>query len=770
MRSSIAILIILSIITTSMCIAQKRWDGEAADGQWTSATNWYPDGIPDDTDIIILNNDFINSSYQIKLPSSSSGVSCSSLTIMPAGQHKIILEIPETNTASPALVLNQIQIEKGGELLNCSGASAGNTFQINGHIIIRNEGRYVHQTIRGNAYFISKLIHQKGTEKGIIEFKVPGNTGYLISLSGRTFGTLHVGKHLSTQSKSYNGTGSNDLVILGDLIVDENINFKSSLISNIYIKGQISINGNFLLEPSTADTTKRKLLLDGDSIIFYNKGLFEQNNHFNGITVLPGTTLKLNSPISLTNTNAIFHLSSNTFFDPVNYYVQGGKFISDSASNILISSTNGISSDPQKGNIRSSQININSKSTVVFCGEGNQETGELFPDTLSGIIIEKGLGNVKLSRNLHITDSLMLKKGNLIGSDSCKTSFYGKHILPNEYINNVAESSYMGFIEGPFNYYSDSTTEVFFPIGKEGIYAPISIVKDKASPVNYCIEYFIEKSKKHDSTKTYPLYKIDSSQYWKIEYNNPVSTIEIKSSISLHSNLNKMESRYNEQCLAYFKHETNTWNKIYLSPQHEGAGIQTSAEILMNEGIFTFGQIRFDALHSSAFNTKAHFFNNEVEVIWFNEKDPETVDYRIEISNDSKNFNPIGIINNQHKIENHSHKFKFTPPENASLYIRVSAIDSFYRSTHSNIIHLKKHFQVKQLFPNPATNEIYLVVNNDDEKIENWIIDINGRRIKPISDRRGNIFVFRIEDLSPGKYVLQHESKGISKSFPFIKK
>jgi hypothetical protein len=231
-----------------------------------------------------------------------------------------------------------------------------------------------------------------------------------------------------------------------------------------------------------------------------------------------------------------------------------------------------------------------------------------------------------------------------------------------------------------------------------------------------------------------------------------------------------MESRYNEQCLAYFKHETNTWNKIYLSPQHEGTGIQTSAEFLINEGIFTFGQIRFDALHSSAFNTKAHFFNNEVEVIWFYEKDPETVHYRIEISNDSKNFNPIGIINNQHKIENHYHKFKFTPPENASLYIRVSAIDSFYRSTHSNIIHLKKHFQVKQLFPNPATNEIYLVVNNDDEKIENWIIDINGRRIKPISDRRGNIFVFRIEDLSPGKYVLQHESKGISKSFPFIKK
>jgi hypothetical protein len=77
---------------------------------------------------------------------------------------------------------------------------------------------------------------------------------------------------------------------------------------------------------------------------------------------------------------------------------------------------------------------------------------------------------------------------------------------------------------------------------------------------------------------------------------------------------------------------------------------------------------------------------------------------------------------------------------------------------------------VKPLFPNPATKEIYLVVNNDNEKIEHWIIDINGRRIKPISDRRGNIFVFRIESLDPGRYVLQHESNGIYKSYPFIKK
>ena len=770
MRSDIVILMMFSLFTASTSIAEKRWDGEAGDGQWNAATNWYPDGIPTDTDIVILNNDFINTSYRVMLPSSFSAVTCSSISIMPSEPHNIILEIPETNTASPALILNNIQIEKGGQLLNCSGASAGNTFQINGNIIIRNEGRYIHQTLRGNAYIISKLTHQKGTEKGIIEFNVPGSNGYLISLSGRTYGTLYLGKHGSTQSKSYNGTGGNDLLILGDLVIDENVNFKSTLTGNIHIKGGISNNGNFLIEPATADTSKRKMLVDGDSIFFYNKGLFEQNDHFNGITVLPGSSFKLLSPFTLTNTTTTLHVSNNAFFDPGKFYVQGGKFYSDSASRILISSPNGISSHPEKGNIRSSQIDIKPTSSVVFCGEGNQESGELFPDTLSTLIIDKTLGNVKLTRSLHINDSLILKKGNIISSDSCRISFSGNNILSNQTTNNLNESSYMGFIEGPFIYFSDSSEQVNFPIGKEGNYAPITIVKDKAVPITYCIEYFNGKSSMHDRNKSYPLEKIDSSQYWKIDCINSELSMDIKSSIYLHSNLNRMENRYNEQCLAYFDNRTNTWNNVSLTSNYEGSNTRASSKFPLNEGLFTFGQIRFDILPITALDASAHFFNNEVEVSWRNQKNLETIQYRIEISNGSKSFNAIGIVNNEHKKENQEFKFEFIPTESTSLYIRICAIDSFYRPTYSNIIHLKKYFQVKPLFPNPATKEIYLVVNNDNEKIEHWIIDINGRRIKPISDRRGNIFVFRIESLDPGRYVLQHESNGIYRSYPFIKK
>ncbi len=770
MKSRILILLVLSKLITSTTIAQKRWDGEAADGEWNSGRNWYPDGIPAHTDLILLNNDFINTSYNVRISASSISVICSSITIMPSAQGKIVLEIAETNTVSPALITNDIIIEKGGELINCSGALSGNTFQLNGNIIIRNEGRYVHQTIRGNAYLISKLIHQKGTEKGIIAFNVPGNSGYLLSLSGRTFGTLHLGNHVSTQSKSYNGSGINNLVILGDLIIDQNVNFKSTLTGNMHIKGNITNHGSFVMAPSTADTSKRKLLIDGDSMIFINNGAFEQNINFNGITVSSGTTLKLRTPLTLTNQSATLLISKNAFFEPGDYYFQGGKFYSDSMSTILVTSTDGISNQPNKGNIQSNQISINSKSSVIFCGVGNQQSGELFPDTLGALTIDKTVGDLVLSRNLHITDSLILTKGNIISSDSSKIGFSGHRILPNELINKKSAPAYQGFIEGPFIYYSDSSTEVGFPIGKEGIYAPISIVKDKALPIAYDIEYFNKKSIMYDSTKTYPLYKIDSSQYWKVEIINQGFSTETTSSICLNTNLNKMGSRYNEQCLAYFEYKSNKWNNIFLPPQNENSDIQISAKFLIDKGLITFGQILFDVLPISALSANARFVNSKVEVSWQDEKNTETIQYRIETSDDSRIFVPIGMISNQRKSENQPYKFQFIPKEHATLYIRICAIDSFYKQSYSNIIHLKNHFQVKPLFPNPATNEIYLVLDKDDEKIDYWIIDATGKGIKPIVDRRGNIFIFRIESLFPGSYILQCESKGLHKSYPFIKK
>jgi hypothetical protein len=50
MKSRILILLVLSQLITSTTIAQKRWDGEAADGEWNSGRNWYPDGIPADNE------------------------------------------------------------------------------------------------------------------------------------------------------------------------------------------------------------------------------------------------------------------------------------------------------------------------------------------------------------------------------------------------------------------------------------------------------------------------------------------------------------------------------------------------------------------------------------------------------------------------------------------------------------------------------------------------------------------------------------------------
>ena len=197
--------------------AQKLWDGEANDGKWNSDSNWYPNGVPLATDDVILNNNFMSIPYTVTMPNGSGSIQISSLTIQSNALNPISLNIPDVNTASPAISLNNLIIGNGGILINNSGATAGNTFLINGNMKIENGGKYIHRTIRGNAYLISKLMNSANNKNGTMEFDVPGTAGYTLSLSGRSFGTLILSANKAGGKKTYSGSGNGNLTIYGNI-------------------------------------------------------------------------------------------------------------------------------------------------------------------------------------------------------------------------------------------------------------------------------------------------------------------------------------------------------------------------------------------------------------------------------------------------------------------------------------------------------------------------------------------------------------------------
>ena len=412
---------------------------------------------------------------------------------------------------------------------------------------------------------------------------------------------------------------------------------------------------------------------------------------------------------------------------------------------------------------------MNRKSLVVFYGEGNQESGDLLPDTLAAILINKHLGNLILSRNLHITDSIILMRGNIISSYNGRISFSGLRILPIEIINNT-DSSNKGFIDGPFIYYSDSSSAINFPIGKEGIYAPMQINKEKAVPITYEIEYFNAKSTKYDSLKTYPLYNIDSNNYWKIEIKNKSLGTEFKSSISINTNMNEMGDKLNIECFAFFENSSSKWKHIPKTSFIQAQGKTASIPFTITNGQITIGQIRLDPLPVIELIANTSVINNSLEVTWKNITGKEIIHYRIEASYDTKKFMVIENVNNPALDEDLMYRYKLRLKEPTYQYIRICGIDNNNTPYYSNIIHFKNDFKMHKIFPNPATNEIYLVANQNEQKLECWISDTAGKVVKATEERRKNIYLFRIENLLPGHYILHYSFNGIHQSHLFIKK
>lgn len=764
------------LIFTAICwclvqnsMAQKRWDGESMDDQWMSPENWFPDGVPSSIDDVELNNDFIKSSYLVKLPSSMTSVSLSKLSIKPLSDHSISLEIPEYNTISPALIANQICIENGGILLNKSGSLAGNTFQINGNMIIKNGGQYIHQTIRGNAYLISKLAHQQGTEKGKIIFKVPGNAGYLISMSGRTVGTVQFSYNPLTTNKIYSGSGNNDFTILGDLIIDENVQMKSSLTGNILIKGAFINNGICSLTIPTTDLVKRRIVFNGDSSFFINKGVFEHNNYFNGITTTNYSYLKLESALMINNPNATFWISTNASFSPGEYFVQGGKFVSDSASTIFITSADGLTNQSDKGNIRQAQINLNPDTRVIFSGTADQSSGNLFPDSLSGIMINKSNGNLTLTKNIHITDSIILTGGKVISNDTAMLSFSGKKIEKVEMKLQNANTANPSFIEGPLKYKTDLTTELFFPLGKDTYYAPILLKKEKPLQSCYTIRYHNNKSPVSESIKLYPLNNIDTTKYWEIKSEYSLSNPE-KILIILNNQLNKITPRTNQDCIALFNKKNNNWNSLAIFSTGQQNSEITSIPFESTEGQVTFGQMRLEALPFSTFLAKKFIHHNLIEISWMNSLGKPINKYLIENSEDAIAFKTLKRISVFDNDENQEYSFKFSKTDVNSKFIRICAIDEMDIKYYSNILNINNDLKKLLLFPNPASKEFKIIQSNGEKIKDFWIVDRYGRRIKPKIMEMYNTSVINTERLYPGSYILQCIIDGTPKSFPFIKR
>lgn len=207
------------------------------DGQWNTAANWTDDIVPGAADDVLLDNlHGVNGSYTVAL--SAGSVIINSLTISPDIPNTITFLIPASNNSSTAFravgIGDAVVINNGAVFINASGAASGTPVSVTSTNFFRinNGGRYIHRTQRGHTDFlVSRLSTVAGTEKGIFEFDVP-QTGYTVSVSNRTYGTLKL-----SSAVNYVGTGTSPLAIRGDFIIDAGASFTLTGIPAVILNG-----------------------------------------------------------------------------------------------------------------------------------------------------------------------------------------------------------------------------------------------------------------------------------------------------------------------------------------------------------------------------------------------------------------------------------------------------------------------------------------------------------------------------------------------------
>jgi hypothetical protein len=249
--------------------AQKKWDGEAGNNQWSNALNWTGNAVPSTTDNVILDNSFVTGNYSVALPSTA--VTVKTITISPSASRLIELTLPSSNTALPGLTVSGpgygLIINSGGTFRNSSGSAAGSAVRVLDSIRINNDGRYIHNSASGHSTNVQVFAMIAGTESGIFELDIPVASS-TISLSGRTFGKLVLRSTAAGGTCNYTAAGTSRVNIRNTLDIGAGVTF------NLNSSDTIFVGGDYIQDAGTLNlgNSTRSVVLSIQQTINQNTG------------------------------------------------------------------------------------------------------------------------------------------------------------------------------------------------------------------------------------------------------------------------------------------------------------------------------------------------------------------------------------------------------------------------------------------------------------------------------------------------------------------
>lgn len=770
-------LLMLCLLELNTAMTQKLWDGEGGDGLWQTEKNWHPDGLPDSTEEVILNNHFVKTPYWVTLPSGSVQTTIQSIAISPDPGNTILLEIPAANTFSPGLAArsagNSITLQHGAMLVNKSGATAGNPILINGLMRIEDGARYLHQTIRGNAHVVARLASGLGTERGCVEFDVPGNNSYTLSVSGRTFGRL-VLTSKTAGKKNYTGSGNNPLVIGDGLIIDDSSRFQSSLNGDILLRGKTIVAGALLLYPSSMDSTKgRQLIVEGDSSTLTVGGKLEMGPYFRNIVVRDGL-LYLDSSLLLAHPSTVMYIEKGAGVMLDHASIRGvGSVRADSGAVLGIAGSTAVDLEEEGANIQTPNNLFHPHCHFLFYGSANQSTGKGFPAETGTIVLDKTNGNLVLGKSVVVNDSLVLLRGKIISSLSESLILKGGAGSRDNNIHGWPAGNALGFVDGPMEIMWGEKDSLFFPIGQDAVFAPILITaaetRDKLSTIE--ASYRAEKPPATGITTPYPIKSIGSTEYWSIK-KKPAAVEQDNPKEILHLSLRENSTLHmkTQPHIIMLEEGVRSWQALPLALPSTFNQTMASTPMQLKTALYTLGEL--DAAALGLESTVLRFRREQHHLVLDGESSPAKKNHphRLEQSTtgkfDESSMDIIPLQVEENGLFEHS-----ILGFRESCYFRVRVGEAASSFSYSNTIYVKGQTDKTRetVYPNPATFQLNINLNKPVNEKKIRIIDIHGNSIRPVLISRSPLLIIDVRGLKKGNYWLMISEEKKARGFSFIK-
>jgi len=565
---------------------------------------------------------------------------------------------------------------------------------------------------------------------------------------GQGFATL---RDAQTISVGPNGFIAGDLRLrnftqLGTSI--QNINMGG--LSRLYLYGS-TFNGPI-------NTASPRILIQEN--IFNETADLEKTGAFNDASLGLNT---FNANVTFRNSGTSYFMTSNT--QPNNY----------EADVTYIQTSTGIFHESHKtastfaGDIYfdlTSTFNLaNSSGRVVLDGTTAQSINDLGSSTVNfRRMTVSNVNGVDLNMPMRVSTELLFDQGEL------RTTNTNLLRINNDAIVNGA--SHSSYVNGPIVKYGNDAFE--FPVGKNGLFRPISMTAPSSTAAQFRAEYF--DTNPNDtysaSSKDPSIHHISSTEYWlldRLATNNSVDVIlswEDPSSGEVSDLSDLLVCRWDGT--KWTDHGNGSTTGSITN------GTITSASAITSFSPFTLGSATIEnPLPIELLSFEALLLNTNVELKWITSSEINNDYFEIERSDNGYDWVKIDFVdgagNSNSNIFYRTIDYNPLPGIN---YYRLNQTDFDGTFSYSDVVsvHNFDEDQLFELYPNPTFSDVKLVLSKSDSAEQLRIYNSTGQIIHQQeikSLKREHVIPFN--SFKPGVYLVKVKIGGSWKTKRLIK-